>query len=77
VAKYLYVLAVSKTLSALETSELQKELCRVFKSEQITLSDAKELKVISPLDPGQVEPDFRKLTGKYGPVEIRAGAKID
>ena len=77
VPKYLYVLTVSKSLSAAEAIGLQRELCSIFKTEQVTASSANEWKLISPLDPGEVERDFRKLTASYGPVEIRAGAKLN
>jgi hypothetical protein len=77
VAKYLYVLTVSKALGLFETTELQKDLRKIFQAEQITSLAGNEFRLVSPLDPGQVEADFRTLTGKYGPVEIRAGAKMD
>ena len=77
VARYLYVLGVSKTLNAAQQADLQNELCRIFKAEHVTTSGANEFKLVSPLDPGEIERDFRRLTGRYGPVEIRAGAKLD
>ena len=76
-AKYLYILALGKVLDPEQLVELRNELGTVFQSGDVTIVRGKEAKLNSPLSPMEIEAGLRGLTAKFGPVEIRAGSKLD
>ena len=77
VAKYTYVLGVSKGLSGPELDDLKVELCRIFATEEVTFEAPRHFELVSGLNPAEVGEGLRRLTGTYGPVELRAGSKLE
>lgn len=76
-AKYVYLLAVSKELDETEGAALTTELCRIFQTEEVGRSKLKEFSVISPLNPSQVGHGLRGLIGRFGAIEFKAGSKLE
>ena len=74
-SKYFYILELSRGVS--EREALKADICHVFKSVDVSLINSNEVQVYSPLGPKEIDGEFRRLTGKYGPVEIRAGTKLE
>jgi hypothetical protein len=76
-AKYVYLLALSKELNDTEEEALTAELYRIFQAEEVTRPKAKEFSVVSPLNPVQVGQGLRGLIGRFGAIEFKAGSKLE
>jgi hypothetical protein len=76
-AKYMYVLAVSKQLNDIDFTTLKRELCRIFHTQDVMILNEKEFRVVSGLSPLEVDEGLRGLSAKYGALGLRAGSKLE
>ena len=76
--RYLYLLEVSKVLGPEQLEELRNELGQIFESKDVIIEKAQLIRLHSPLEPDEgIESALRRLTGRFGPVEFRAGSRLD
>ena len=75
VTRYLYLLELSRELGPEQVEELRQELGQLFQSSDVIVEQGKQVKLHSALAPdGNVDSGLQKLTGKFGPIVLRAGS---
>lgn len=74
--KYWYIVAVEKTFTGGELSEVKDEICRVFDCTDIEVSGGTSFTVYSPFGPEKLNDILRELSQKFR-VDFRAGGQIE
>ena len=76
--RFLYLLKVSKVLRPEQLDELKTQLGQIFESKDVIFDKGQLVRLHSPMEPNEeFESALRKLTEKFGPVEFRAGSRLE
>ena len=77
VATYVYLLTTSDKVTATNMPAAKEELCRLFQCDTVDEAGAGHFRILTNLEPLQVDKAIRAFSERYGRTEFRAGSKLD
>ena len=74
---YLYIFELLNSLTNAELADLQKELGRIFHTNDVRVENGKYVELRSSVPPDEeVDASLQKLKKRFGPIQFRAGSKL-
>ena len=77
VAKYEYLLTVPERLSEGYMPEAKEDLCTLFQCEHVEQTGPRQLKVLTALNPEEVQVAMWKFSRKHGETRFLAGSRVE